>query len=81
MQRFKNPKYVALAGSLLSAAQFLYVLSSMPETLDIDKRKPIEWSACSPFNFLRFYTMWQIDINAIFFNAFETPVESGAHNF
>jgi hypothetical protein len=55
LARFKDPKYVALTAASVSALQFACVWKWLPETLEVEKRKPVDVAACNPFSFVRFY--------------------------
>ena len=50
-----NPKYTALTASLCSLITFLYIYCEVDETLDENKRRPIDWKACNPFQFLNLF--------------------------
>ena len=49
-------RHVFLFGALVAAFQLVYNLLFFEETLEEKKRKPMDWSRCNPFSFLKIFT-------------------------
>jgi MFS family permease len=48
-----NPRWCYLFNALLMGCTTLFVQSKLDETLDEHERKPMDWAATNPFNFLK----------------------------
>jgi len=51
-----GPEYTCLTASCFSLFTMLYVQTSFDETLDVAKRRDINWAACNPFACLQLFT-------------------------